>query len=192
MTIHIDRPDATMARIAQTIGYTGRHHKLVTYESGATIGYRSYWDGGSRDTYAVVELATGRSIGLPSNHPMFDPKTPETLPVAPGYVIVEHSIFCGKDHGLTYHVSSADTNRFQLPAPSTLTPDETTVLTYTRSFKSSYAGISNYRCVEARRDGKIACPEAWETAKAALIARKLLTAAGAITPAGRNAIEAIR
>ena len=48
------------------------------------------------------------------------------------------------------------------------------------------------RYVKARRDSKIACPEAWETAKAALIARKLLTAAGAITPAGRNAIEAIR
>jgi hypothetical protein len=99
---------------------------------------------------------------------------------------VEHSIFCGKDMGLTIHIHPANANRL-LPAPVELTWAERTVLLATMSWKSSYAGVSNYRFVEAQRTCGITLPE-WENAKQSLIARKLLNKAGAVTVDGRNAI----
>jgi hypothetical protein len=73
-----------------------------------------------------------------------------------------------------------------LPAPTELTEDEEIVLVATRSLKASYGGVSNYRLSEARRYTGIDLHR-WETAKAMLIAKKLLNKAGAITVEGRNA-----
>lgn len=53
--------------------------------------------------------------------------------------------------------------------------------------KASYNGFGDYRFREARRARGIT-REHWDEAKACLIAKKLLTKAGAITPEGRNAV----
>jgi len=112
------------------------------------------------------------------------PRDLEALP--PGIVIVKHSIFCGKDTGITIYANANELVPL-LPAKAELTSHENTVLTFTRSYKSSYAGVSNYRFYEASRATGIKIDE-WNAAKAALIERKLLNKAGAITPAGRNAV----
>lgn len=66
-----------------------------------------------------------------------------------------------------------------------LSDDERTVLRYTQSLKSSYAGIKNYRFSESNRETGITL-ERWDAAKKNLIAGKFLNAVGAITDKGRN------
>ena len=36
------------------------------------MSMNSYWDGGSKDEYRLVDLATGQLWSMPSSHPMFD------------------------------------------------------------------------------------------------------------------------
>ncbi len=82
--------------------------------------------------------------------------------------------------------SAADNVTRLLPAPTELTEDEEIVLVATRSLKPSYGGVSNYRFVRAKECAGIDLHR-WEAARSALIARKLLNRAGAITVEGRNA-----
>lgn len=81
-------------------------------QSGTQIN--SYWDGGSRSEFAVVELATGKVKQLPTrSHPYFDVARYGvhgqdehisvdyagniTLKVLPeGFALVEAGTFCGK------------------------------------------------------------------------------------------------
>ena len=102
-----------------------------------------------------------------------------------GFACVEHSIFCGKDAGITIHIRPANSAGL-LPAPVDLSREQRIVLVATRSLKNTYAGVSNYRFVEANRDTGIS-REQWESAKADLIARGLLDSRGALNVAGRNA-----
>jgi len=88
-------------------------------ESGKNIN--SYWDGGSRDEYAIVELATMKRQPMPtSTHPYFDVARRGmanqsngvlesdhvgniTLKVLPeGFALVSAGVFCGKS--ATAHV----------------------------------------------------------------------------------------
>jgi hypothetical protein len=188
MSTHwIDKPDETIRKIVNATfpSYKGRKFQLST---DIPTRLDSYWSGGSRSFYSFYELNTGKVLDVGSNHPFFEagkPRELETLP--PGIVIVKHSIFCGKDMGITIYANSGDLAPM-LPPKVELTQNEKIVLEYTRSLKSSYAGIKNYRFHEAKREKGI-CLEEWEAAKAALIERKLLNKRGAITPAGRNALS---
>ena len=99
-----------------------------------------------------------------------------------GYVVVVHAN-CRWEHVEIIAPASAITP--MLPAPVDLTDDEKTVLIATRSLKSSYNGIPNYRFVEAKRARGITL-ERWEAAKTSLIDKKFLNKAGAITVEGKN------
>ena len=81
------------------------------------VNVNSYWDGGSRAEYAVVNLATGDRLQLPtSTHPYFDVHGTEnsevvsvdargniTLKAIPeGFALVAAGTFCGKQ--ATAHV----------------------------------------------------------------------------------------
>jgi hypothetical protein len=103
-----------------------------------------------------------------------------------GIIIVKHSIFMGKDSGITIFANESDLANM-LPPKVELSKDEKTVLKYTASYKSSYAGIKNYRWHEANRDLGISLEE-WEEAKEKLIEKKMLNKRGAITVSGRNAV----
>lgn len=69
-----------------------------------------------------------------------------------------------------------------------LTNDEKIVLVATRSLKSSYAGVPDYRFKEAKRETGITI-ERWNYAKDNLINKKYLDARGALTTNGKNAID---
>ena len=181
---------------AQEIGrkvfpaYAGRKYSLQVREPGMSL--TSYWDGGSRSYYRVVRLSDMQAVEVPQNGSGFDGHgygfTNEQLP-QPGLMVVEHAIFCGKDFGLTFHVHQENAAKF-LPADSavTLTWEQRVVLTATRSLKSSYGGIKNFRFVQANDETGITLAQ-WEQAKGELIAAKLLNAAGAITVTGSNAAK---
>ena len=185
-THHIDKPDAFLMKMIKTCypSYNGRKFKIDT---DTPSQLRSYWAAGSKDNFIFYELATGKIAPVHSNHPFFEADQPTRLKKLPvGFVIVKHSIFCGKDMGITVYGNIENINPL-LPAKEELTTDEDAVLYFTRSLKSSYAGIKNYRHHEAQREMGITI-ERWEIAKTELIKKKLLNKRGAITPAGRNAV----
>lgn len=87
-----------------------------------------YWDGGSRYYCAFVQLSTMQSVTSDSipKEARQQEANPFNLPVAdvliqPGYVVVEHIIFCGKDFGYRLYVN-ADDIPGQLPEATSLIP----------------------------------------------------------------------
>jgi len=106
----------------------------------------------------------------------------DTLPE--GAALVQYH--AGPNQYVCVYVNPANLSGL-LPARTELSRNEQIVLCATRSLKSSYAGIKDYRFHEAHEETQIARGE-WDEAKAQCIARGLLNKAGAITDSGRNAI----
>lgn len=200
--IHFERPDQTTARIiaAAYPGYRGKKFRIEVCDY--PIDVRSYWDGGSRDYFTFVNLSTLETAAMPAQSG-FDPKIAgaEAVTIPAGFACVRHSIFCGKDAGMTIMIGSANAAPL-LPAPAAeLSFEQKLVLRYTAGRKSSYAGRD--RCEMARDDlindhrfnkekpmpaSREAFRAQWEQAKASLVSAGLLNKAGAITAAGKNAI----
>jgi hypothetical protein len=196
--IHLERlDDKTAAIVAAAFpSYRGRKFKIEVSDN--PIDVRSYWDGGSRDYFVFVDLKTMRSAAMPAQS-AFDPKIAgaESVKLPADFACVQHSIFCGKDCGITIMIGSANAAPL-LPAPAAeLTAEQKLVLQYTAGRKSSYAGRD--RCdmcrddMESDRRFNPSKPEPisreqWEIAKASLVSAGYLNKAGAITAAGKNAI----
>jgi hypothetical protein len=87
--------------------YKGRKYRETVQEHPMSLS--SYWDGGSRDWYAIINLETLEVNHAPTSHPCFDRwgKAAQTEFMIPaGFVIVRRSVFCGKETGLTVIHSS--------------------------------------------------------------------------------------
>lgn len=143
----------------------------------------SNWEGGSRDYYVVLDLATMRHAVIPENGTPFSNggKIERISELPLNWAVVEHTYFCGKDLGIRIYVRPENLAKW-LPAPSAtteLTRDQLIVLVATRSLKS-FA-----RFDEAHADTGISRLN-YDQAKAELIAKGLLKSNGAITDEGRN------
>lgn len=185
-TIHVDYRDAAGTAVARKAfpSYSGRSFKVSVHDAGG-MSLTSYWDGGSRDYYVIVRLSDSKQLPIPQNGTPFDPYgygIEMPLP-APDFAVVEHSIFCGKDMGLTVHVHAENAAKL-IPAPVDLTWAEKVVLVATCSLKSSHMGRT--RAQMAERECGIS-QASWDAAKATLQGRRFLNAAGAVTVEGRNA-----
>ena len=87
-------------------GYNGR--KIQIKYNVKSKSLRSYWDGGSKSSYAVIDLNLLKVLHAPDSHPFFDRLTGvDSFDIPEGYAVVEHSIFCGRDMGLTIHIPDA-------------------------------------------------------------------------------------
>ena len=174
--------------------YKGKQFSAQVCTEIEIDNHAGYWDGGSRTTFEVVRH-DGKRLSLcdTSQHPLFKRPGETSYKMVPGFVIVEHSIFCGRDMGLRFHVHPDDVVKMlpNMTQEESLSRDAKIVLYATGAFKSSYGGISNYRYHEARRETGISL-ERWEAAKAGLIEAGYLNKAGAITTKGKNASQAIR
>lgn len=152
------------------------------------IDLASYWDGGTRTYFQVLELGTLKTLEVPSQHPAFDQqiKGAESFSIPPGFVVVAHDIFCGKDLGLTIYARPDGSSL--LPAPATALSDlEAHVLIATAAYKSSYAGCSDYRKAELSRKYGYTSQQV-DAARETLRGHGYLNARNAITNSGRNAI----
>lgn len=165
--------------------YSG--HKFNVQPFRGPMRLDSYWSGGSRNVYRIMPLLVSdrcKVFTVPENsgHPLQNGgKIVELSELPEGFVVVEHTLFCGKDLGLTVHVSPVNFNPAALQsAPVDMSDVERVVLEYTCALKSCA------RLEQAAKDTGIT-RSAWDTGKAGLIARGLLNKAGAVTPAGRNA-----
>lgn len=167
-------------------GYTGRDYRV---EATTKVHiYGCAWDEGNRNQYQAVRLLDGSTA--PTAHEYGNPF--DGSPISADFPLTpDVAVVCrhwGRVDYCTIYVHP-DCLQKLLPAPDTLSEDEKIVLYYTRSRKSTYAGIKNYRLSEAKREKGITA-DRWESAKAACISRKLLNAAGAITTDGKNALTA--
>ena len=173
--------------------YCGKKFKAVITDTVTVPSDAGIWGGGSRDTFTFIEIATGRSIPSPCQDTApWDNRRQEfsgTLPA--GVAMVEHSIFCGKDMGLTFYLRPENAQKL-LPERVELTAHQKIVLEATRSYKSSYAGQDRYQMASGYAYGpkraEFPTRAEWEAAKAELIAQGYLNKAGAITTKGRNAL----
>jgi hypothetical protein len=182
-TIYVERSDATIDRICRLMGYDGRKVKIRVTDKVRLAG--TYWEGGSKSDYTAFDLNTLTSREMPAfNPPQFGgpTQTPEVT-LFDGLAIVEHSMFCGKDTGLTVYINPSNAAPL-LPKAVDLTPDEKKVLDCTSTYKSSYGGIKDYRFSQSGMTR-----ERWDTAKVSCQTKGLLDKRGAITVEGRNALN---
>lgn len=190
-TIHLD-PAQVPAQLRRS--YSGKHFQAVICEVVTIPSYAGNWDSGSRETYELVRLENGEAIAASDNvSAPWDARQDRKIELQPGFAVVRHSIFCGKDMGLCFYLR-ADNAAALLPPPAAeLSSHQKIVLEATASFKSSYNGQDRYQMAapSSWQDQSIrdAFPTRaqWEQAKAELIASGHLNKAGAITTKGRNA-----
>jgi len=190
--------DAAMIPAQLRGGYTGKKFKAVVVTQVTIPSDAGLWSGGTRNTFRFVQLATGDAIAASDNMsaPWDSSRKDQHITLKPGFAVVEHSLFCGKDMGLTFYVHP-DNAAALLPAPAPeLSEHESIVLSATCSFKSSYNGQDRYTMAKTqaeypwRRDDstpQFPTREQWQAAKDSLISKGLLNKAGAVTPKGRNA-----
>lgn len=186
-TIHLD---PAMVPASMRGSYGGKTFKASVCEQVTIPADAGLWSGGSRDTYTMIELVSGRTVPFPGqNEAPWGSRSERRVALEPGYTVVCHSMFCGKDMGLTFYVH-ADNAAKLLPAPTVeLTDHEKVVLYGTRCYKSSYGGKDRYQitCEQDYGSSYRMSRGEWNAAKATLIGKGLLNKQGAITPAGRNA-----
>ena len=186
--------DPAMVPASLRGSYTGKKFKAVVCTEMTVPSDAGIWGGGSRDKYFAICFETGEHVAFPGQQsaPWDASRQDRVVKLESGFAVVCHSLFCGKDMGLTFYVHPDNAAKL-LPAPtSELSDHEKLVLNATCSFKSSYQGKDRYDMM--RDENRYAttkqpfptCDE-WNVAKQALIGKGLLNKAGAVTPAGRNA-----
>lgn len=109
--------------------YSGRKFKICAFRGPMSLA--SCWAGGSRDLYALVAVdgsASSARASVPQNGSGFE-RIPdlELRDLPDGMALVEHTIFCGKDLGLTVYVAPENLAS-ALPAPVVLSEDERAAL----------------------------------------------------------------
>ena len=183
-TVHLRRSDPTVDRIVRAAwpSYTGQRVSAVLTDTVRFYG--TQWDEGSRRDYAILRLADMKRVPI-EEAPFLAFRAAREGPQDPRRLRRGRA----QHRPLRQHRDlHAGRERERPPArPTELSEDERIVLIATRSLKSSYGGVPNYRYHEARRARGITL-DRWNAAKASLIEKKLLTKAGAITPEGRNAV----
>lgn len=168
--------------------YRGRKFRVCITDSPLNV--KSCWDGGSRDYFAFVRLVDGKFFGEVGAQSAFDKpiKGAESVSLPQGMGCVEHSIFCGKDMGLTLYLNPQDSPKLLEVQEENLSEDEAIVLLSTSKYKNTYGGESNLRFKYAKRAINITL-ERWNQAIESCISKGLLRKNKAITPKGRNAVN---
>ena len=83
--------------------YKGRTFRHDT--SGHVTFYDLNWGGGTRNSYTAVRLSDMRAQAGTVMAPWNNPIEGKTVDIPPGFAIVEHTIFCGKDMGLRVYTA---------------------------------------------------------------------------------------
>lgn len=187
-TVYLDPKDVP-ARWRVLLGYTGRKFKACVTDSVQPMNMQ--WSGGTRYRYLAFHPGTGEQREIVDSRPWPHNHGPcPSIDIEPGWIIVQHSTFCGKDSGLTFHVR-ADMATGLLPAPDVDDEDVAILCLATATLKNSYGERKDIRFTESARATGIT-RERWDSAMARAKERKLVRGNGAITPAGRNLAESVR
>jgi hypothetical protein len=105
MKIKVSMQNPVIRKIVKACYPNYRGRKIFVDDQIPTYDLRSYWDDGSRTYYVFYQPVTDTVYHLGSNHPWFESKKPvincEKMPES--VCLVAHSIFCGKDTGITIY-----------------------------------------------------------------------------------------
>lgn len=186
MSIFTNDPSVVELANLAFVNYKGKKYKVDV--SDHPISLESYWSGGSRDYHHVVKLSTKQVVEVPQNGTMFDKKLENKTFPCPDYAVITHSIFQGKDLGITISIHPDNMNQLILPEKTIISFNELIVLCATKTLKNTYGGRTNIRFTEANYKFKISNAE-WAEAVQLLITKGMLNKAGAITNSGRNVLE---
>jgi len=181
--VYVDKPDDVIKKIINATfpGYKGRKISVVTDNFPKNLS--SYWSGGSRNDYVFYNLANGKAKAVPESGAGFGkyPDTPDVdVDAMPdSVVLVKHTIFSGKDLGITIYAKPAAVAPL-LPAPQeeTLSKEEIFTLILIRSLKS-FA-----RREEANRYGVSTAQ--YEAAVKSLQAKGYVSKVGGMSTNGKN------
>lgn len=175
--IHLDANAEGVKDLAELAfpAYKGKKFKIVTIDG--PVHLENYWSDGSMKDWAFIKMPEMQVASLPVQNPMRR-ETHQSVEIPRDLIGVCHTIFCGKDMGLSFYLHPENIVKF-LPEKIALPKDEMAVLTVTKCYKSSYR-------FEALRYDYPLSQERYDTAKASLIAKGLLAKNGSITPSGRN------
>lgn len=93
--------------------YRGRSFSVAI--SGRVVLHDLNWGGGTKNIYKAVSLTQDGAVnGLPALSPWNNPAEGQALDIPVGWAVVEHTIFCGRDMGLTIHINTDDMARVLL------------------------------------------------------------------------------
>lgn len=176
------------AHFLRGFNYNGRKFKVQA--SGKVTIHDTIWGGGTRSTWHMLRLADGALAPLDQSKRDPKPGDPfgwipnvdgQSFDIPEGYAVVEHSIFCGKDMGLTFYV------RPEALAP--LLPPPAEIDQRDRRILGTFAGLKSG---EYRREAlaKLSYTGADRDRLVALgMLRVSSNGATAVTTAGRNASQ---
>jgi hypothetical protein len=102
-------PFREVERLVQVAFPGARSRRTVKIDQRASYHVSDYWDGGSRDECRFVKLATmqvisAKEVAALTNGHIYNLAFGEVW-LSPGYIVVEHCIFCGKDMGYRIYVN---------------------------------------------------------------------------------------
>lgn len=190
-TIHLE---PAQVPLHLRLGYNGKKFKAIVCEEMSIPIDAGLWSGGSRETYTILRLSDGATIE-PVNHnasPFGGTRKEKMIKLEPDFVVVEHSMFCGTDVGLTFYVHPQNAMTAVVGPSVELSVPEKMVLDATKRFKSSYNGKDRYQMSMdemgwgSKEQADHPSREEWNFAKKTLIDKGLLDKRGAITTKGRN------
>lgn len=92
-----------LRKLAKTAFPTWKGRKLYENTTGKVMFTDTNWGGGTRNYYVSLQLATGKARGLHVKAPWVNPVEGLTVPIPEGFVVAEHTIFCGKECGVTLY-----------------------------------------------------------------------------------------
>lgn len=98
--IKVSRKNAKSIIDATFPEYNGR--KVAVEFTESVTFYDTNWGGGTRNVYKALN-SNGRVSKLPAPAPWVNPVEGLTVQLPIDCLIVEHSIFCGKDVGITIY-----------------------------------------------------------------------------------------
>ena len=190
-TIHLEGRDILPALRGN---YQGNKFRLEVCETVTIPADAGLWSGGSRDHWYAVEFSTGREMAFPGQQfsPWNDERKSRQVKLEPGFVVICHTMFQGKDLGLHIYLHPDNASKLLPAAPAALSELEQRVLNATARLKSSYGGKDRYQMdTDYDRSMGRAVPsrQEWEATKSVLISMGLLDKRGAITVKGRNAVK---
>lgn len=92
-----------------------RETRIVVTE---TVTFQNtFWDGGSKSEYRAVKLESGETAILDvGSSPWTAIAEGKTVTLEPGFAIVEHSVFCGKEVLLTVYLHPSNVTEKLLKA----------------------------------------------------------------------------
>ena len=92
----------TIAKIKQKVGYNGRTIKEKPFGK-YPVSVNSYWSGGDRDYWYLINLATGVSKEFPQNGTTFDRLNLSVESLAENEVLVLRPVYGGKVKSITIY-----------------------------------------------------------------------------------------